>query len=122
MHADDYVLFHKIGAFRSLSEASEGLAVPVATLARRLDAIEADLGFKLFTRTPRGLALTDHGVKLRAEGENLLEELARLSHVTRTLRGGHEAATVRVSATEPVITEILAPHLKTTIRQTGPTC
>jgi len=111
MQADDYVLFLKVASFRSLSEASEGLGISVATLARRLHILEADLGFKVFIRTPRGLTLTDYGVTLRAEGRELLEELSRLSHVTRNLGAGGEVATVKVSATEPVIAEILAPHL-----------
>jgi DNA-binding transcriptional LysR family regulator len=41
----------------------------------------------------------------------LLEELSRHSHVTRNLGAGGEVATVKASATEPVIAEILAPHL-----------
>lgn len=53
--------FHAVAARGSLSAASDDLLVTQPTLSRRIQALEAELGVRLFHRTGRGMALTDQG-------------------------------------------------------------
>jgi len=58
----------RAGSFRKASEVS-GILVP--TLSRRIDALENNLGLKLFDRTPRGLLLTEPGRRIFADVESI---------------------------------------------------
>ena len=48
----------------TVSGAAEALGVHHATVIRRIDALEAQLGTRLFQRHPRGYALTEPGQAL----------------------------------------------------------
>ena len=111
MDWDDLQLFFRVALFRSMSEAAEKVGVSVATISRRIDSLERATGLKLIKRTPRGLILTDQGRQLAEGGDSLTREFATLERLMLQLRAGSSSTRVRVSATEPVISEILAPRL-----------
>lgn len=56
--------FVKIAEARSLSRAAEDLSCTQSILSRQLSALERDMGQALFSRTGRGVILTDAGTKL----------------------------------------------------------
>ncbi|RIX40325.1 MAG: LysR family transcriptional regulator [Rhodocyclales bacterium GT-UBC] len=58
---DDLALFVRIVESGSLSAAGQKLGVPAATLTRRLQKLEADLGCKLLHRSARRLLPTSEG-------------------------------------------------------------
>lgn len=101
--------FKAVAEKGSLSRAAAAGQLSVATLARRIDALEADLGFKLFRRGPGGVTLTSQGtrvlalVKAGAEQFDLIDRLVRAA--------AEDAPPVRLSSTEPMIADILAPAL-----------
>lgn len=117
METQDYLLFLKVAARSSFAQASAELEMPLATMVRRVNSLETQLGFKLFKRSPRGLQLTDHGRRLTEEGQKLTSELARLNQVVRDLAIEGSSSQVTISATEPVISELLAPHLRELLTQ-----
>lgn len=87
------------------------MRISIATVARRLDALETELGLKLLDRTSQGLQLTAAGQALfdkAGQGEQVMAGIERLASALCT---GAWRTSVRVSATEPVISEILAPNL-----------
>jgi DNA-binding transcriptional LysR family regulator len=57
----------------SLSRASKELGVPRATIGRRLDRLEKQLGTRLLRRTTRTLVLTDSGRALYAQAKLALD-------------------------------------------------
>ena len=59
--ADDYILFATIAEQGSLVRAAEYLAMPKATVSRRLNKLEALLKHRLLLRTTRRLVLTEFG-------------------------------------------------------------
>lgn len=90
----------------SLSGAARALSLTQPTLGRHLDALEADLGVALFTRSPSGLnptpvahTLVPHAEVMAAAAENL----------KRTASGelAGDLGTVRVTASEIVGTCVL---------------
>jgi DNA-binding transcriptional LysR family regulator len=59
----------------SLSAAARQMQIPVATLTRNVNDLEALVGTKLLVRTTRKLALTDAGVEYVAAAKQILEQV-----------------------------------------------
>jgi molybdate transport repressor ModE-like protein len=95
----------------SISAAAKAAGVSVSTAARRLDALEARLKLRLVDRRANGARLTADGVRLAALAEPLSAQLASISRAAEALRHGETTTLVRVSATEAIIADILAPAL-----------
>lgn len=75
----DMALFVEVARTGNFSRASNKLAVPGATLSRRIAAMERRLGVRLFDRTTRRVELTEAGQRYFARCEHLVDE-ARLAH------------------------------------------
>jgi DNA-binding transcriptional LysR family regulator len=60
----------------SMSAAGRKLAVPVATLSRKLSELEAQLGVRLLTRSTRRLELTEAGAAYLVAARRILEDVA----------------------------------------------
>jgi DNA-binding transcriptional LysR family regulator len=95
---------------RSLSAAARALGLTQPTLARHIDALEAAMGFELFTRSQQGLAPTEAALELAPYAESLA---ANAAAILRTASGLGRAVkgTVRITASEIVGAEILPPML-----------
>jgi DNA-binding transcriptional LysR family regulator len=59
----------------SLSAAARQMQIPVATLTRNVNDLEALVGTKLLVRTTRKLTLTDVGVEYVASAKRILEQV-----------------------------------------------
>jgi DNA-binding transcriptional LysR family regulator len=105
-------LFLRLAERESLSAASGPLKLSVATLARRLEALERQIGATLVNRTPRGLTLTDAGRALQQKAEACQLQMAEIERFAVSLGKTTAEPFVRISATEPVISEIFAPGLR----------
>jgi len=95
----------------SFTDTAKQLNLSVATVSRRLEKLESELGLRLLNRHVSGVELT-------AEGQIIYEKLAgpadQFSEVTRIaamLRDGVNLEPVVISSTEPIISDILAPKL-----------
>lgn len=94
----------------TLARAARSLAIDPTTVGRRLAALEAQIGAKLFDRTPEGFVTTAAGRELLRHAERMEGEALALE---RSLAGRDQraAGTVVVSATEMLATRFIAPHL-----------
>jgi len=87
--------------------AARRLGLNHATVARRLDALETDLGAPLFDRGPAGSVLTEAGERLLPYAERIeTEALNAASALTRDAAA--VAGTVRVGAPDGLGTLVLA--------------
>lgn len=68
--------FLAVAAHGSFSEVARRQDVAVSSVTRKIDSLEAELGSKLFHRSPRRLALTDAGEQFLPRARNILAELA----------------------------------------------
>lgn len=105
--------------FRYFMAAAEGGSLTVAakllgsnqpTVGRKIDALEAALGVKLFQRSVNGLLLTEEGANVFAHVQTM--RLAADS-IQRSLHGDEQdiGGTVRVALPEGLCIEVLAPSL-----------
>jgi len=95
----------------TLSAAARRRQVAVSTLSRRIAALEARLKLDLVDRRSDGARLTGDGMAIAALAEPLAEQLSRVTRAAEALRQGHARTPIRVSATEFVISDVLAPAL-----------
>lgn len=103
--------FLAVARCRSLSGAALELDMSIATLGRRIDSLEADLGLKLFRRSTVGMSLTDSGAAILKLAEPGARQLAQVVRAARSLQAGPKLSPVRISATEAFVADVLAPRL-----------
>jgi DNA-binding transcriptional LysR family regulator len=84
---------HQLKAFltvartRNLTRAAELLAASQPTVSGHIKALEGALGVTLFSRTPRGMELTDAGELLRAKAEEVDARVSELVALAAELAG-----------------------------------
>jgi DNA-binding transcriptional LysR family regulator len=96
---NDYRYFLALARAGTLGGAARDLGVEHTTISRRVAALEAELGAKLFIRTPEGFALTAAGMSAHAR---VAEAAGLLDAVEMGVGGEDEAVrgTVRVAMSE----------------------
>jgi molybdate transport repressor ModE-like protein len=105
---DDLVAIRRAG---SLSGAAKRRGVAVSTVSRRIEALERALKLPLIDRRVGGSTLTRQGAEIAALAEPLADQLARVERAAQSLGAGAERLPVRVTATEFIVSDILAPAL-----------
>lgn len=122
MEWSDLRIFLAIAREGTLGAAARKLALSQPTMGRRLRALEAAVGHKLFQRTTDGFVLTDEGSALLGHAERMEEEALaidrRLAGQTQQLEG-----TLRITSSDwfgahvltPVLAEFSIRHPQVTI-------
>ena len=95
----DMTLFVEVARTCNFSRAGANLGVPVATLSRRIAAMEQRFGVRLFDRTTRRVELTDAGQRYFDRCGDLVDQ-ARLAQ--EALRDAAEGLTGNVRVSMPV--------------------
>lgn len=108
---DDLRLFLAVARAGSFVGGGRSLGLNHTTLARRLSALEATLGTRLFERSPRGLLLTRAGTELRDHAERVENEVLSAG---RSLAGREQqlSGTVRLATPEAFGTFFVAPRAR----------
>lgn len=73
---DAIQVFLEVHEAGSLSAVAKKHDVAVSSISRKIDALEAELGIKLFHRSSRRLLLTDSGEQFLPRAKNIAAELA----------------------------------------------
>jgi len=107
----------------SFSAASRDLGVPLATVSRKVNELEAHLGARLLVRTTRKVALTDTGVAYLASAKRILEDI---EETERIASGEFHAPRGELTLTAPVffgrlhilpvVVDFLAAHPQINVR------
>lgn len=105
---DDLIAIWRAG---SLSAAAKRRGVAISTISRRIEALEIALKLRLVDRQAKGTRLTRNGEEIAKAAEPMAEQLARVSRLADGLRSEGGTLPVRLSATEFVISDVLAPAL-----------
>jgi DNA-binding transcriptional LysR family regulator len=107
---DDYRYFLAVARAGSLSGAARRMRVDQSTVGRRLAALEARVGARLFDHTPEGYVLTAAGESVRTDVERLEDGFLA---VGRRLAGGDARieGVVRVAIVETFANTFVVGHL-----------
>lgn len=105
---DDLIAVLRAG---SLSAAAKRRNVAISTISRRIEALETALKLRLVDRQAKGTRLTRQGEEIARAAEPMSEQLSRVARLADSLRAQSGTLPVRLSATEFVISDVLAPAL-----------
>ncbi len=95
----------------TLSGAARARGVAVSTVSRRIEALELALGLPLVDRRTDGVRLTPSGLAVAEASAPIAEHLLRVARLAESLRQGAKSVPIRISATEFVVSDVLAPAL-----------
>ncbi|USH03250.1 LysR family transcriptional regulator [Grimontia kaedaensis] len=110
MKLDDLNLFRLIVENGSYTLASKKTGIPVATLTRRIQALEEDIKIKLLHRDARKLSLTEAGQSFYDRCSPLLEQLVEATeNLSESCQG--TSGTLRLAAPSNIAMKLLQPML-----------
>lgn len=102
-----FLAVHRLGAYK---RAAKSLGVDATTVGRRIAALEASLGARLFTRTPERVQLTATGRRLVPRAERIETEALELERELSAADSRLEGS-LRVTASDGLVHYVLLPNL-----------
>jgi DNA-binding transcriptional LysR family regulator len=106
----DILVFLAVARERSFTRAAAKLGMTQSALSHTIRALEARLGVRLLTRTTRSVAPTEAGERLLQNVAPRLDEIdAEIAAISDL--GDRPSGTVRITATDHVIDNVLWPRL-----------
>lgn len=102
------VIFARVVAANSFSEAARRLKIPVSTVSRRVAELEDELGVRLLERSTRSIRLTDIGSRVL----QFAQRGAELSEAVNDVASDHigkVSGTLRLAAPPSISDSLLAP-------------
>lgn len=112
---DDLRIALAVARTGTVSAAAETLGVHHATVIRRIDGLEQQLGVKLFQRHPRGYALTEAGQAMLKVAGDADERFAQLA--AQIAGGGDRIEGELVVTSLPELADVVMPRLIRLMRQ-----
>lgn len=114
-------VFVQVAQARSFSAVARGMGMAASSVSRQIDALEAELGICLFTRSTRALVLTDAGELLFERAVKILQDMAdardELISMERNVTG-----VLRVSCLPAFGRRHVVPHLSSLFEQYPKLC
>jgi len=111
MNWENVRCFIEAAKHRSMTAAAEELGMSVATLGRRIDTLEANLELKLLHRSPTGVVLSENGRLVLEYAKSGAEHFHGIERAAVALKNNRRSSPIRISSTETVLSEILAPRV-----------
>lgn len=106
-----YKIFYHVVKYESISKAAEAMYISQPAISQAMANLEAKLGGKLFTRTKKGIILTEEGrilydfiaagVKNFTDGENAFLNYMNL-----------DSGSIRIGASTTIMKHIVMPYIK----------
>lgn len=109
---DDLRIFLTLATEGNVARASELLQINQSTVLRRVSAMEAALNITLFARDKGGYHLTDEGVLVLSTVSAMSECATALEKQIKVHNNNRIAGEVLLSASDFVVTTLLAPKLE----------
>jgi DNA-binding transcriptional LysR family regulator len=70
----DFRIFSRVAVIQNLSQVGAELGLTPGTISKRLQALEDELGVRLFDRTTRSIRITEEGTTFLAHSDRILAE------------------------------------------------
>ena len=110
MNLDQLRAFHTVTQYGTISRATSALALTQSAVSRQLQALEAEVGARLFTREGRTMTLTEAGRLLLEHADLVFGAITRAREAIDGLQG-LERGHLRVGAASTIGTYLLPPLL-----------
>jgi DNA-binding transcriptional LysR family regulator len=102
--------FLTIAYEKNLTRAAEALHLSQSALSSQIKLLEEDLGVSLFSRTSRGMAITDQGRILMTHAQDVLETASQLQKRAEEMSRGITATVSIGLNTDPGFLRISATN------------
>lgn len=109
MEWDDLRHFLAVARAGSLAAAARQLRTSPATVGRRVAALEARLGARLFDRSQAGYTLTETGTAIHAKAEQVEDAVLSLEREALG-RDLHVSGRVRLATSDELAANLITPH------------
>ena len=106
-----YKVFYEVANAKSISKGAEKLMISQPAVTQSIKTLESELGGKLFTRTPKGVVLTNEGLELYnyiKEGMNYFINGTNKFLSLKNL----DAGILNIGSTTTISENYLMPYLK----------
>lgn len=117
---DSLRLFHVVARHLSFTAAAEELNLTKGAVSYRIDRLETELGFPVFARQHRGIALTEKGQRLWSASHAAFRELEReIADLQEESRGGITIGLATYFASRwlsPRLMTFITTHPRVTLR------
>ena len=111
MNLELYKSFYYVAQYSSISKAAEQLYITQPAVSRAIKQLEYELDCALFTRTPRGVKLTQEGEVLYRSVGQMFESLSAAGRKINALKN-LLTGEVRIGASDTLCKHYLIPYLK----------
>lgn len=103
-------LFLAIAETSSFTQAAQRLALTPAAASRKMAALEAELGQRLFLRSTRRVSMTEHGAFLRQHAQRVIDAV---DEAGESMRGAlaQPAGRLRISCRAGLGSQFIVPYL-----------
>jgi DNA-binding transcriptional LysR family regulator len=108
MDIQDIEIFARVAALGNLSAVGSELGLTPGTISKRVQALEDEMGVRLFERTTRSIRITDEGLRFRVHVERILAEMEQARAMVAD-SAGRPTGKLRVAASQALSRDFVAP-------------
>lgn len=110
MDFQDIQIFSRVAAVQNLSAVGNELGLTPGTISKRVQALEDELGVRLFERTTRSIRITEEGSRFLCHVQTILDELEK-AKATVADTTAQPKGKLRIVAAQSLAQQYLAPAL-----------
>lgn len=110
MDFQDIQIFSRVAAVQNLSAVGNQMGLTPGTISKRVQALEDELGVRLFERTTRSIRITEEGSRFLAHVQNILDELEK-AKATVADTTAQPKGKLKIAAAQCLAQQYLAPAL-----------
>lgn len=116
MNWDDIKFFLAVAKYKTLRKAAKELDVDQATVGRRINSLEKNLGSKLFVRKPTEFSLSDFGSTLLSDVEIIEKKITDIKR--KSILGDNDlSGTVSIATTDTIAYNYIIPAIYSIIKK-----
>ena len=105
-------VFYHVAKTEQISKAAEILNVSQPAISQQIKSLEDQIGFKLFSRSKKGVKLTQDAEEIFAYCKNIFAQVESINHTLQNI-SSLDTGTLRIGASDTICKYYLIDKLKT---------
>ena len=104
-------VFYQVAKNEQISKAAENLNVSQPAISQQIKTLEDQIGFKLFSRSKKGVKLTQEAEEIFAYCKNIFAQVESINHTLQNINS-LDTGTLRIGASDTICKYYLIDKLK----------
>ena len=105
-------VFYQVAKTEQISKAAEILNVSQPAISQQIKSLEDQIGFKLFSRSKKGVKLTQEAEEIFSYCKNIFAQVESINHTLQNI-SSLDTGTLRIGASDTICKYYLIDKLKT---------